>query len=102
MSAWGMLKQGKVGDALVRVIETIFGFKLPPELADFVHKFTTDEGQILWDAGKLAVADIKAGKALQTTAEEVWAQISDKVPSMALKDLQDAIGIQARAETPAA
>lgn len=57
MSAFGLLKEGKVGAAIVRVIETLFGVTVPPELAKLIDVLTSDAGliaksfaQAAWDA----------------------------------------------------
>lgn len=57
MSAWGMFKEGKVGAAIVRVIETVFGITVPAPLANLIDTLTSDAGliaksfaQAAWDA----------------------------------------------------
>lgn len=57
MSAWGMFKEGKVGAAIVRVIETVFGITVPAPLAILIDVLTSDAGMIAksfaqasWDA----------------------------------------------------
>lgn len=103
MSAFGMLLQGKVGDAIVRVIETIFGIQLPQPLADLIHKFTSDTGKVIWAAGGTAVADVQAGKSLSDTADDVVSQLASQGIAAAKQDVMDAVGLQARANpTPAA
>lgn len=57
MSAFGLLKEGKVGAAIVRVIETVFGVTVPAPLAELIDRLTSDAGliaksfaQSAWDA----------------------------------------------------
>lgn len=96
MSAFGMLLQGKVGDAIVRVIETVLGVVLPKPLAELVHRLTDDEGKILWDAASTALGDLVGGKSFTQVVDDVWDTIKEQVPSKAKADLADALGIQSR------
>lgn len=98
MSAWGMLKEGKVGDAIIRVIETIFGIKLPQPISDLVHKFSSDEGQVVWSVAGTFVADIKAGKSIGDVADEVLVQLAQQSITAARQDVLDALGLQSRAQ----
>lgn len=57
MSAIGLMKEGKVGAAIVRAIEWILGIDLPPPLASLIEQLTSDAGMIAksfaqaaWDA----------------------------------------------------
>lgn len=103
MSAFGMLLQGKVGDAIIRVIETLTGHKIPQPIADLIHKFTSDAGTVIWNAAGLAIADVRAGKTLDVAAGEVIAQLETQGITAAKSDVLDALGLQLRASpTPAA
>lgn len=97
MSAFGMLMQGKVGDAIVRVIETVFGITLPKPLSDLIHKFTSDSGKIIWDAATLAVSEISDSKPIGAVADDVVADLAAKGVAAAKSDVLDALGLQARA-----
>lgn len=97
MSAFGMLLQGKVGDAIVRVIETLTGKPLPKPLADLIHKFTSDAGSIIWAAAGVGVADIKAGKSISDVADDVLDSLAKQGIIAVKADVLDALGLQARA-----
>jgi hypothetical protein len=97
MSAFGMLLEGKVGGAIVRVIETVFGISLPKPLSDLIHKFTSDAGKVIWDAATVGVADIKAGKDIHAVADDIVADLASKGTEVAKADVLDALGLQARA-----
>lgn len=97
MSAFGMLLQGKVGDAIIRVIETLTGKPLPAPLANLISKFTTDEGQVIWNAGTVAANDVLGGKSIETAADDALAILASQGITAARNDVLDAIGLQARA-----
>lgn len=97
MSAFGMLMEGKVGDAIVRVVESVFGIKLPQPLADLVHKFSTDAGQVIWAAATVGVVDVKAGKTLSEVADDVLKALEAQGVAAAKADVLDALGLQVRA-----
>lgn len=71
---------------------------IQPELKALVHKFADDEGKIVWAAGQQALQEVIAGKSVGEAAASAWSAIADQVPSKALQDLEDAIGIQKRAQ----
>lgn len=71
---------------------------MQPELKAIVIKFATDEGKIVWDAGKLVLEDLTSGKTFEQAVADGWQVIKDQAPSMALSDLADAAGIQKRAQ----
>jgi hypothetical protein len=57
MSAIGLAREGKIGAAIVRILESIFGIHMPPPLANLVETLTSDAGliakafaQAAWDA----------------------------------------------------
>lgn len=57
MSAIGLFREGKVGAAIVRVLEHIFGITVPAPLANLIDTLTSDTGliakafaQAAWDA----------------------------------------------------
>ena len=91
-----MLLQGKVGDAIVRVIESVFGVKLPKELSDLIHKFTSDEGKVIWSAAGAAVADVVSGKPMDQVAGDVVVTLSTQGVQVAKSDVMDALGLQVR------
>lgn len=70
---------------------------LQPELKALITKFSTDAGKIVWAAGTAALAAVASGQSVSDAAASAWASIEAQVPSMALADLEDAIGIQKRA-----
>lgn len=100
MSLLGIIESGDVVGAVKKIWSLIFGSDMPAALASLVAKFSTDEGQIVWNAGTTAATDLDSGKSISQAAADAWTIIKDQVPSMALSDLEDAIGIQARANVP--
>lgn len=96
MSLIGIVKSGDIGGAIKKIWYLIFGFPMPDELAAMAAKFATDEGQIVWTAAKMLLSEV-ASKGLKQAAADAWVTLATQVPSMALKDLEDALGILNRA-----
>lgn len=101
MSLIGIIESGDVVGAVKKIWSLIFGTDMPSALADLVSKFATTEGKVVWNAATTFLSEIGT-KGLQQAATDGWEIIKDQVPSMALTDLQDAMGIQARSTTSAA
>lgn len=97
MSLLGIAASGDVLGVIKKLWSLIFGHDMPEPLAALVAKFATDEGKIVWAAGGIAWADIQAGKSFDEAAADAWQTIKDQATSMAISDLEDAIGIRKRA-----
>jgi hypothetical protein len=93
----GDILSGNFSNALKRLEDWWSGMQ--PELKAFVQKFATDEGQIVWNAAKAGLSDLASGKTIPQAAADIWATISTQAPSMALTDVEDALGILSRAQT---
>lgn len=98
MSLIGIVKSGDVIGAVKKIWALVFGGDLPDELASLVAKFATDEGKIVWTAATTALGELSS-KGLKQAAADAWAIIATQTPTMALQDLEDALGIQSRATT---
>lgn len=96
MSLFHIIESGDIVGAVRKIWSLIFGHDMPEALAKLVSKFATDEGKIVWSAGELALSELST-KGVKQAASDGWEIIKEQVPSMALSDLEDAIGIQARA-----
>lgn len=70
---------------------------LAPELKALIIKFSTDAGKLVWATGTQALTDVASGKTVGDVAISAWATIESQVPGMVIQDLEDAIGIQKRA-----
>lgn len=92
----GDVLEGNISHAIKRIEDWWSG--LQPELQAFVQKFATDEGQIVWNAAKAGLADLASGKTIPQAATDIWAQIETQAPSMAVSDVQDALGVLSRAQ----
>lgn len=93
MSAWGMLKEGKVGDAIQRVVETVFGVSMPKPLSDLVHRLVSDEGNVAYQVAKDAWDNWNDGEDLLTIAQKAAAEALSKGLSVAEQDVADWLGI---------
>lgn len=90
---------GNLTNAEARMADWWHG-SLQPELKALVNKFATDVGKLVWSTGTQALANALAGQTPSQIAASAWSTIESQVPGMVLQDLEDAIGIQARATTP--
>lgn len=78
MSAIGMFREGKIGAAIVRVIETLFGINLPPVVERLLDVLLSELGllakeyaQRAWDAADDdATIDQITYSAVQTAAAD--------------------------------
>lgn len=89
---------GNLTHAYQRLVNWYEGW--PPELKAFVASLTDDEGQILMNAAKDALAGAFAGQSIPTIADALWDTLKDKVPSKAKEDLMNALGVLLHAPTP--
>jgi hypothetical protein len=96
MSLWGIAKSGDVLGFVKKLWSLAFGHDMPDDLAKFVAKFATDEGRLVWDTATTFISDVPT-KGVKQAAVDGWATIAIQAPSLALKDFEDALGIQSRA-----
>ena len=91
MSAWGMLKQGKVGDAAKRAIVWL----LPGWLASLVLKLWDDLWQMaLSAAGAYADKVLNGTMNIQTAAEELMADLARQSVAISKQDALDAVRLK--------
>lgn len=91
MSAWGMLKQGKIGDAMKRVIVSV----LPEALANLVLKLWDDLWQMaLASAGSYAVKVLAGTITIQTAAEALAEDLARQSVTISRQDALDAVRLK--------
>lgn len=101
MSAWGMAKQGNISGAIVRVLETIFGFTMPQPLADLVARLTSDAGLIAKSFAQTAWDAAAESDPLDQIIEKATAAAVAEGKTVAKQDIADWAGIIDRNTSPA-
>lgn len=84
--------QGHILTAVEKIWDTLWN-NMPTELKNLVKSLTDDEGKIIYAAAVTAVEAGIAGKSLNEVADQVWDTLKDQVPSKAIDDLKNALGV---------
>lgn len=99
MSAWGLFKEGKVGAAIIRVIETVFGITVPAPLAQLIDRLTTDAGLMAKSFAQAAWDAAAENDSLDQIIEKAWAAAMTSGESVIKNDVADWVGIIDRNQT---
>lgn len=91
MSAWGMLKQGKLGDAAKRAVVWL----LPPWLANLVLKLWDDLWQAaLASAGNYALSVLSGQITIQDAATRLVQDLAKQSKTISRQDALDAVRLK--------
>lgn len=93
MSAWGLFKEGKVGAAIVRVIETVLGIHVPAPLANLIDQLTSDLGMIAKSFAQAAWDAAADSDPLPVIIEKAWDAAVAEGKIVVKEDIANWVGI---------